>query len=155
MCMSPMRKRAAKRPQFVTKKDVGLDTALALIQAASEEAARLGLAISAAVVDSGGQIVASLRMDGAQLCAMPLAIDKAYTAVACGLPTAAWAERTQPGKRDWGLSTALGGRFIAFGGGIPLFVSSKLVGGLGVSGAAASDDVSVATAAVARVGLVG
>src|SRR5665213_1876082 len=96
MCMSPMRKRAAKRPGFVIKKDVGLDTALALIQAASKEAARLGLAISAAVVDSSGQLVASLRMDGAQLCAMPLAIDKAFTAVACGLPTAAWAERTRP-----------------------------------------------------------
>lgn len=153
MCMSPMRKRAAKRPRMVTKKDVALETALALIQAASMEAARLGLAIAAAVVDSGGQIVASLRMDGAQLCAMPLAIDKAYTAVACGLPTAAWAERTQPGKGDWGLSTTLGGRFIAFGGGVPLFDSSALVGGLGVSGAAAQDDVAVATAAVARVGL--
>jgi hypothetical protein len=35
-----------------------------------------------AVLDRGGQLVAAMRMDGAQICAVPLAIDKAFTAVA-------------------------------------------------------------------------
>jgi uncharacterized protein GlcG (DUF336 family) len=117
------------------------------------EADRLGLAIAAAVVDSGGQLVEAVRMDGAQLCAMPLAMDKAYTAVACGLPTAAWATRTQPGQADWGLNTALGGRLIAFAGGVPLYSESILVGGLGISGAAAHQDQAVAEAAVSAIGM--
>jgi uncharacterized protein GlcG (DUF336 family) len=79
-----------RRQGLVSSLNVGLDVARALLEAARKEAARFGLSISAAVVDSGGQLVAALRMDGAQLCAMPLAIDKAYTAVACGLPTAAF-----------------------------------------------------------------
>lgn len=133
--------------------DVGIRAAQALIEAARAEAQRLGLAISVAVLDSGGQLVAALRMDGAQLCAMPLAIDKAYTAVACGLPTAAWAERTQPGKADWGLNTALGGRLIAFGGGLPVFAATSLVGGVGVSGATAAQDDAIAKAAIKGAGL--
>lgn len=98
-----------ERQGLVQRADVGLVHARALVESARAEAVRLGLAISAAVVDSGGQLVEAVRMDGAQLCAMPLAMDKAYTAVACGLPTAAWAKRTQPGQTDWGLNTALGG----------------------------------------------
>ena len=135
------------------RKDVGMKAAQALIEFARAEAQRLGLAISVAVLDSGGQLVAALRMDGAQLCAMPLAIDKAYTAVACGLPTAAWAERTQPGKADWGLNTALGGRLIAFGGGLPVFAATSLVGGVGVSGATAAQDGAIAKAAIEGAGL--
>jgi glc operon protein GlcG len=142
-----------ERQDLIRKADVGLDLARALVEAARAEADRLGLAIAAAVVDSGGQLVEAVRMDGAQLCAMPLAMDKAYTAVACGLPTAAWATRTQPGQADWGLNTALGGRLIAFAGGIPLYSGSILVGGLGISGAAAHQDEAVAEAAVSALGL--
>lgn len=152
-CTLAMPERVMHGHKLVSKADVGLELARSLIEASRTEAAQRGLAIAAAVVDSGGQLVASLRMDGAQLCAMTLAIDKAYTAVACGLPTAVWSERTRPGNPDWGLSTALGGRFIAFGGGLPLYASSNLVGGLGVSGAAASDDESIAAAAVTSMGL--
>jgi glc operon protein GlcG len=142
-----------ERQDLIRKADVGLDLARALVEAARAEANRLGLAIAAAVVDSGGQLVEAVRMDGAQLCAMPLAMDKAYTAVACGLPTAAWATRTQPGQADWGLNTALGGRLIAFAGGIPLYSGSILVGGLGISGAAAHQDEAVAEAAVSALGM--
>ena len=62
-----------------------------------------------AVVDTAGGVVASARMDGAQLIAVDLATDKAYTAVAFGQPTEAWSDSTQPGGADWGLSTTLGG----------------------------------------------
>ena len=152
--MCPMPSNFVMNDSALTiRKDVGMKAAQALIEFARAEAQRLGLAISVAVLDSGGQLVAALRMDGAQLCAMPLAIDKAYTAVACGLPTAAWAERTQPGKADWGLNTALGGRLIAFGGGLPVFAATSLVGGVGVSGATAAQDGAIAKAAIEGAGL--
>ncbi len=152
MCPTP-RDFVMNDSALTIRTDVGMKAAQALIESARAEAQRLGLAISVAVLDSGGQLVAALRMDGAQLCAMPLAIDKAYTAVACGLPTAAWAERTQPGKADWGLNTALGGRLIAFGGGLPVFAATSLVGGVGVSGATAAQDDAIAKAAIEGAGL--
>ena len=138
---------------LVTKTEVGIEMAQALLNAARTKAEEMGLAISAAVVDCGGQLVAAIRMDGAQICAMPLAVDKAYTAVACGLPTSAWAERTQPGGSDWGLNTALGGRLIAFAGGLPLVAASSLIGAIGVSGAKAREDEHIAKAAVESIGI--
>lgn len=154
MFMSPTSSNSAMRSlSVVTKPEVGIQMAQALLEAARTKAEQMGLVISAAVVDCGGQLGAAFRMDGAQICAMPLAIDKAYTAVACGLPTSAWANRTQPGGSDWGLNTALGGRLIAFAGGVPLISESFLVGAIGVSGAAAAQDDVIAKAAVESIGL--
>lgn len=138
---------------FVQSTSVGLVLARRLVDAACAAAAERGLALAIVVVDAAGHPVLSARMDGAQLCAMPLAADKAYTAAACGLPTAAWAERTQPGAGDWGLNTALGGRLIAFAGGLALYSGRAIVGGIGVSGAKAHDDAQVAQAAATAVGL--
>jgi uncharacterized protein GlcG (DUF336 family) len=133
---------------------VGLDLALDLLEGVRTEAAERGVAMGAAVVDIGGNIVASCRMDGAQLVALPLAIDKAWTAVACGQPTERWATSSTPGEGDWGLSTALGGRFIVFAGGLPITTTDgQLIGGLGVSGSAAEVDRACAEAALRAAGL--
>jgi uncharacterized protein GlcG (DUF336 family) len=124
----------------VMRSEVGLELAQRVLAGVREEALRRGLALSAVVVDLGGQVVAAMRMDGAQLCAIPLATDKAYTAVAIGLPTRTWTDRSQPGRSDWGLNTALAGRLIVFPGGLPIFDEGRLLGGLGVSGASADED---------------
>ncbi|MEV7004953.1 heme-binding protein [Streptosporangium sp. NPDC051022] len=137
----------------VSREDVSLDLADRLLDGVRAEAESRGVAMGAAVVDLGGQVVAAMRMDGAQLVALPLAIDKAYTAVGCGLPSHLWAERSQPGGPDWGLNTTLGGRFVVFAGGMPITVEGRLVGGLGVSGAAADIDQACADAALAAAGL--
>lgn len=133
--------------------DVSLDLAQQLLAGVRNEAEARGLALGAAVVDRGGQLVAALRMDGAQLIAVPLALDKAYTAVACGAPTERWAQSTQPGGGDWGLSTTLGGRFVVFAGGLPVRVDGGVVGGLGVSGAASAVDRACAEAGLRAAGL--
>jgi uncharacterized protein GlcG (DUF336 family) len=102
--------------------------------------------MGAAVVDLGGRVVAALRMDGAQLPALDLAIDKAYTAVSFGHPTEFWAASTRPDGSDWGLSTTLGGRIVVFAGGLPVRAGGALAGGLGVRGAASDVDRACAEA---------
>jgi len=109
------------------------------------------MAMGIAVVDTGGNVVAAARMDGAQLVALPLATDKAYTAVAFGRPTEAWAESSAPGGSDWGLSTVLQGRLVVFAGGLPIVVEGELVGGLGVSGGPAEVDRACAEAGLLMV----
>ncbi len=133
--------------------DVSLDLALTILAGVRTEADRRGAAMGAAVVDAGGNLVATIRMDGAQLVALPLATDKAYTAVALDAPTETWAGSTAPGGSDWGMSTALGGRLVVFAGGLPIHADGVLVGGVGVSGAASAVDRACALAGLAAAGL--
>lgn len=129
------------------------DLALSLIAAARDEARRVGVRLSYAIVDSGGNVVASLRDDGAQLGALSLANDKAFTAVSFGMPTSAWAESSLPGGSDWGLAGLLGGRAVVFAGGLPLYSRGELVGAIGVSGTASAVDEACARAAIIATGL--
>lgn len=128
--------------------DMSLVLAERLLAGVRTAAATHGVTLAAAVVDRGGNPVASARMDGAQLGAARLALDKAFTAVAFGQPTAAWSESTAPGGSDWGLGTSLGGRVVVFPGGLPVVVNGALVGGLGVSGSASEVDAACAEAAL-------
>jgi uncharacterized protein GlcG (DUF336 family) len=134
----------------VTERHLDLATAAALCTAAVEAASARGLLVSAAVVDAGGHLVSFARMDGAEIAGVVLAPDKAYTAVANSTATHELADAAAPGGPLFGLHTAAGGRFIIFGGGIPLRRDNRIVGAVGVSGAPdPADDVACAEAAVA------
>lgn len=137
----------------VTRSEVSSATAQRLVAEVHAECERRGLRLAAAVVDAGGNLVAAARMDDAQLGALGLATDKAFTAVSFGFPTSAWVESSSPGGSDWGLGSTLGGRAVVFPGGIPLFHDGRLIGGLGVSGAASSVDEACALAAAEACGL--
>lgn len=137
----------------VRRADVGLGLAERIVAGVREEAASRGKPMGIVVVDSSARLVLAARMDGAQVPAVELAQDKAYTAAAFGRPTEAWAESTVPGGEDWGLSTVLGGRFVPFAGGLPIVVDGEVVGGIGVSGAAADVDRACAAAGLRAAGL--
>lgn len=124
-----------------------------LVAEVHAECNRRGLRLAAAVVDGGGNLVAAARMDDAQLGALGLATDKAFTAASFGFPTSAWVASSAPGGSDWGLGTTLGGRAVVFPGGIPLFHDGQLIGGLGVSGAASTVDEACAISAARACGL--
>ena len=136
---------------LTTRRDVTLDLAEQILREARAEAERRGVPMGLAVVDTGGNLVAGARMDGTQLVALALATDKAYTAVAFGRPTEAWAEVSAPGGSDWGLSTVLQGRLVVFAGGLPITVDGAVVGGLGVSGGPAAVDRACAEAGLRAV----
>ncbi|PYC88029.1 heme-binding protein [Streptomyces tateyamensis] len=127
-----------------------LATAQRLCAAAIGAAAERGLRVSAAVVDAGGNLLAFARMDGAEIAGTVLAPDKAYTAVANRAATHELAIAAAPGGPLCGLHAAAQGRFVIFGGGLPLRgPDGTVIGGLGVSGAAdPADDVACAEAAV-------
>ncbi|TQK17634.1 uncharacterized protein GlcG (DUF336 family) [Microbacterium sp. SLBN-154] len=133
--------------------DVTEEVALALLAGVSTAAASRGVRLAACVVDRGGNLVAVRRADGSQIGGVTLAIDKAYTAVAFGAPTARWAESSVPGGTDWGMAGSLGGRAVMIAGGVPLYAAGELIGGLGVSGAPSSIDDACARESVAALGL--
>jgi uncharacterized protein GlcG (DUF336 family) len=132
---------------LIPRQTISLELALALLSRVCDEAAARNLSLAVAVVDDGGHLVASQRMDGAALGAMTLAAGKAYTSVLWAAPTGDFMESTQPGGDDWGWNST-DPRIVVYEGGLPLLVDGELVGGVGASGAAAADDAECVTAAM-------
>jgi glc operon protein GlcG len=139
---------AARDVPLMAVSDMSLEVAERLIARVQTEALARDVRLAAAVVDRGGNLVASARMDHAQLGAGSLALDKAVTAVSFGFPTSAWTASSAPGGSDWGLAHTLAGRAIVFPGGVPVFFGEDLVGAVGVSGAASEVDEACAVIAV-------
>lgn len=131
-----------------TPMSIELATALRMVAAAHAEAERHAVLVSAAVVDAGGHLIAFGRMDGAEIAGPTLAVDKAFTAVANRISTSELARLAAPGGELFGIHAAAGGRFVIFGGGVPVTVDGVVVGGVGVSGATAAQDDACAQAAL-------
>ena len=128
---------------------VTLAAAQAIIEAAVKRAAKLGVMQNVAVVDSGANLVAFARMDGAWLGSNEIARNKAYTARAFDMPTKALAKISQPGDPAYGIHASTDRRIAIFPGGIPLTVGKRVVGAVGVSGGTPDQDHDVCEAGVA------
>ena len=122
------------------------------IAAVEREASAMRIAMSVAVVDSGGQRGAFARMDGADLVGVRRAQDKAYAALMNRMPTRDLAPVVQPGTEFYGYDSVSSGRMIVFAGGMPLERDDVLLGALGVSGGTADEDQRAADAAVEAFG---
>ena len=120
---------------------ITLDQALAYIAAGREEAERQGLKLSFAVVDAGGHLVASQRMDGAPWITPEVALGKAWTAAAWGTPSAAQGEKMKELHAfSASISAATHGRFTPQIGGLPITDGDTVVGAMGASGGTGQQD---------------
>lgn len=130
---------------------ITVQAAAAACAAAVAHAEQNGWKINVAVVDRGGNLMAFLRMPGAFLHSIDIAIDKAYTAASFGFPTKAWmgAIGRNEGMK---LGFAARPRLIVFGGGLPIGEGDWL-GGIGVSGASEAEDEACAQAGLTAIGL--
>jgi len=128
---------------------ISLERAQAVIHAAVAEAKKRDWKMNAAVVDSGGNLVAFQRMDGAQLASIQIAEKKARAAVTFRRDTKVFEDGMQLDHLEF-LLTFDG--LVASRGGIPLIVQGKIVGGLGCSGGTSSQDEVVCRAAAAVIG---
>ena len=127
---------------------ISLERAQSLIQAAIAEANKHGWPMNVAVVDSGANLVAFGRMDGAQLASIAVSEHKARTAAKYRRPTKVFEEGVQKNGYNYVLSLD---DVIASRGGIPLIEDGKLIGAIGCSGATSSQDEVVCTAAAALI----
>lgn len=108
--------------------------------------------INVAVVDRSGNLMSFLRMPGAFLHSVDIAIDKAYTAASFGFPTKDWMKHI---SHDDGMKLGFSSqpRLVVFGGGLPITVGQDWIGGIGVSGASEAEDEECARAGLAAIGL--
>ncbi len=122
------------------------ERAQAVIQAASAEAAKRGWPLNIAAVDSGANLVAFLRMNGAQLASIPISEHKARAAAKYRRPTKVFEEGIQKSDLKYILTLD---DVIASRGGIPLIEDGKLIGAVGCSGGTGSQDEVVCLAGAA------
>ena len=130
-----------------------LDDAKRILAAAEAKAEDFGLAYNIAVVDAGGHLLAFARQDGALIGSIDLAIDKATTARIFDKKTSDLARLSQPGTPLYGIQETNAGKVVVFGGGIPVTLNGSIVGAVGASAGTVEQDVAVAEAAIAGLGL--
>src|SRR5580658_1392617 len=114
-----------------------LGTASLAIAAAVAEAKKHDWKLNVAVVDSGGNLVAFQRMDGAQLASIQVSEHKARAAVTFRRETRVFEEAIQLKNYNY-VMTPDG--VVASRGGITLVAGGKLIGGIGCSGGTGSQD---------------
>src|ERR1700687_3397056 len=125
---------------------LSLDRAQAVIQAAVAEAKKRNWKMNIAVADSGGNLVAFQRMDGAMLASIQIAQHKARAAATFRRPTKVFEDGINLMHLNYLL--AFDG-VIASRGGIPLIEQAMIIGAIGCSGGTDSQDEVVSKAGAA------
>lgn len=136
----------------VAQRAISCDAAAAAVQGAVAHARALGIRINVAVTDPQGVLMAFLRMPGAFLHSIDIAIDKAYTAASFGFPTSQWKEALASDE-TLRLGLPQRPRLVVFGGGLPVREAGGVIGGIGVSGGTAEQDEECARAGLTALGL--
>jgi uncharacterized protein GlcG (DUF336 family) len=128
---------------------VTLKDARRIIEGAEKKAAEIGQPMNIAVVDSGGNLVAHVRMDDAWIGSIDISIKKAFTSRAFDIATKDLATHSQSGGQFFGIHASNNGKIMIFAGGLPLKHEGKVVGAIGVSGGSGEQDHAVAEAGAA------
>lgn len=119
-----------------------------LIAGAAAHAETIGVPMCIAVVDESGQLIAFERMEGGKVTSSTIAIDKAFTAAAAKKATHDYGASSQPGAPAYGIFSAIGGRLMVVGGGLPVIHGGEVVGGIGVSSGTPDQDRACAQAGI-------
>jgi uncharacterized protein GlcG (DUF336 family) len=128
--------------------NITLETAEKIIEIAKQKALELNTKMNITVVDSGANIVAFARMDGAWLGSADISIKKAKTARFFDMNTGIIGTLSQPGGSLYNIEHSNNG-LITFPGGVPIKNEhGDIIGAIGVSGSSVENDHIVAEAGV-------
>lgn len=123
---------------------ITLDAARKVMAAAEAEAMKNNWNMAIAILDSTGHIVMLHKLDNTQYGSIPIAEDKARSAVDFRRPTKVFEDLVAKG--GLGIRTLALRGASPLEGGVPIIVNGKVIGAIGVSGATAVQDGIVAQA---------
>jgi glc operon protein GlcG len=143
---------ASAQAQAAQRATISLETALAILAGAEAKAREINVPMYIVILDESGVIKAAHRMDGNGMASTELAPRKAFTALAFrnATHTLAEANASDPARV---VSIGANPRFTLLGGGVPIRIGGQVVGGIGVGGGSAQQDLEVALAGLAAAGL--
>ena len=125
-----------------------LEGAKLMMKAAEEKAHQIGVDMDIAIVDEGANLLCFHRMDHAKITSIDVAVSKAFTAAGARRPTEEYAAMAGPTGKAFGIHVSNQGRFMIFGGGLPVVVEGQTIGAIGCSSGSVEQDVEVAQAGV-------
>jgi len=126
---------------------ITLEQAKKVLAGAEAEAVKNKWNVVIAILDSGGNLVALHRMDGAQWGSLEVAKDKARSAVAFRRPTKVFQDAIAQGGANVRLLNLSGASLLE--GGIPIVADGKIIGSIGVSGVTSEQDAQIGQAGIA------
>ena len=119
-----------------------------LSQAAMDYAQSIGVSIVVSIVDANGVLMYFQRMSDALLISNDIAQAKAYTAVALKSATHEIHLSAQPDGDLFNIESMVNRKICTFGGGYPIMINGKIIGGLGISGGTVAQDMDIASHAL-------
>ena len=123
---------------------VTLSLAKRLAARVEAEAERIGVKAVVVIADCSGRPILCEVMDDAFIASFDVALQKAFTVVSLKMSTIDLKPLAQPGGSLYGIQFTNDSHIVVFGGGEPLKVGGKVVGGLGVSGGSEAQDTALA-----------
>ncbi|KAA9104522.1 GlcG/HbpS family heme-binding protein [Microbacterium rhizomatis] len=120
-----------------------IDGARTIVQAAARHAQSLSLPVTIAVTDAAGRLLMLERLDDAPFASIQVAQDKAFSAASTKTPTDAWYTMAQDDP-EFGYGLKSIDRLTPLAGGIPLLSYGVVVGAIGVSGGSNAQDRAIA-----------
>lgn len=133
-----------------TKPCLSAEDAQTVLRAAVAEALAHQWAVSIAVVDDGGHLLALQRLDGAAPISAEIAPAKARTAALGRRESRVYEEMINGGRVSFLSAPVLQGMLE---GGVPVMVQGQCVGAVGVSGVKSTEDAQIARAGIAALNL--
>jgi uncharacterized protein GlcG (DUF336 family) len=119
------------------------EAALIILQGAIAKANEMRVPQCIAIVDTGSNLLAFVRMDGAKILSQLSATQKAITAVSSRVPTGG-----VPTDIELKLALATSGNLTNLKGGLPIVINGQVVGAIGVGSGTGDQDVEVGQAGI-------
>lgn len=132
---------------MITTRSLSHADAQAAIAAIQAELIKRGKVAVIAVADPHGELIALLRMDGAPLQSVTIAINKAYSAARERKTTLEIG--TSMREKQQQIAYFGDPRFVGWGGGVPVIVDGTGVGSVAVSGLSQAEDEELARLGIA------
>jgi glc operon protein GlcG len=117
-----------------------------------EKAMQMQKAAVVAVADAHGDLICFARMDGAPVSSIRIAMNKAWTAARERRPTKEIGDKVKHPEKSHDIAYYGDPKYVGWGGGIPVWKNSEVVGAVAVSGLSSSEDIVLATLGVEQIG---
>jgi glc operon protein GlcG len=136
---------------MINQTHLGHAEAQRVIAAIQAELLQRGKAAVIAVADAHGELIALLRMDGARLPSIQIAMNKAWTAAREQVPTRELGQKSRHPQEGFDMAYYGDRRYIGWGGGVPVVVAGAVVGAVAVSGLPEGEDMELAAFGAAAI----
>ncbi len=129
---------------LIDQSSISLALAKRLAQRIEDKASEMGVRAVVSICSVGARPVLTECMDDSYIASFDVAFGKAFTSVSLKMSTIKLKSLSQPHGPLYGIQQTNDGKIVIFGGGEPLLLAGKIIGGLGVSGGSEEQDTALA-----------